>query len=62
MFDQHKYVIHYRTLQYLIELGVIVKNAYRIISFKQRPWLKAYIDSNTDEKKDAKHEFEKHFF
>ena len=62
MVDHHKYVIHYRTLKYLIELGVIVKKAYRIISFKQRPWLKAYINSNTDKKKDAKHDFEKNFF
>ena len=62
MFDHHKYVIHYRTLQYLIELGAVVQNAYRVISFKQRPWLKSYIDFHTDKRKDAKNEFEKSFF
>ena len=62
LFDHHKYVIHYRNLKSLIELGVIVKNADRVISFKQRPWLKSYIDLNTDKIKYAKNEFERNLF
>ena len=58
MFDYHKYVTQYKNLKYVIELRVIVKTAYRVISFKQRPWLKSYIDFNTDKRKYAKNAFE----
>ena len=37
-------VFHDRRLKILVELRGIVKNTYRVISFKQRPWLKSYLD------------------
>ena len=42
--------------------GLILKDIYRVIRFKQEVWLKPYIDKNTDLWKDAKNEFKKNFF
>ena len=51
-----KYVIHYKLLKYYKFLGLKVKKIYRIISFKQKPWLEKYIDFNTNERTKAKSE------
>jgi len=61
-FHEHKnYCIHYRNLKYVKSLGVELGKVHNIISFKQKPWLKSYIDFNTDKRKEAKNEFEKDF-
>ncbi len=35
---------------------------YNVVEFNQKPFLKPYIDFNTDKRKEAKNEFEKDFF
>ena len=60
---EHKnYVIHYRNLKYLVSLGVEITELHRVIEFEQKSWLKPYIETNTDDRKGAKIEFEKDFF
>ena len=57
-----KYVIHYRNLKYVQKLGVKIKDIHRVIEFKQKAWMKPYIETNTKQRTRAKHEFEKDFF
>ena len=40
----------------------VLNKVHRIIKFKQKVWLKSYINMNTDLKKKTKNDFEKDFF
>ena len=57
---KEKYVLHFRILKQYISHGLRLKKIHRVIGFKQSPWLKPYIDFNTEKRK--QNSFEKDFF
>ena len=60
--DKTKYVVHYRNLKFYLEHGMILTKVHRVLSFKQSPWLKKYIDYNTECRKISTSLFEKDFY
>ena len=59
---KEKYVLNYRNLQLYTDIGLKVKKVHRVLECNQSPWLKQYIDFNTQKRTQAKNSFEKDFF
>ncbi len=53
LFDKSEYVMHYRTLQMCYALGLKITAFHRVIEFTQTPWMRTYIDLNTQKRTEA---------
>ena len=59
--DKEKYVLHEEDLKLYLRLGLKLKGVHRVLQFSEKPWLKEYIDFNTEKRKEAKNSFQKTF-
>ena len=60
--DKVKYKVHYRALQQMLELGMVLVRVHRVLEFTQHPILKGYIDYNTAQRAKATNHFEKSLY
>ena len=60
--DEKNYVIHIQALNQALQHGLRLDRIHRAIEFDQLPWLKSYIDFNTQLRTAATNDFEKDFF
>ena len=56
------YTVHVENLQYCFKLGCRVTKVHRVLEFRQRAWMRPYIDCCTHRRTLAKTEFEKDFW
>ena len=56
------YVVHISALKQALNHGLELEKVHRVIMFKQKAWLKPYIDKNTQLRTNTKNEFETDFF
>ena len=59
--DKEKYVIHIRALKQALNHGLKLKTTHRAIKFKQKAWLRPYIDMKTELRKKCKKQNWKRF-
>ena len=57
--DKKNYVIHIQALNQALQDGLRSDRVHRVIEFNQSPWLKTYIDFNTQLRTAATNDFEK---
>ena len=62
LYDKKNYIVHYKTLQLYIELGLLVKKIHRAITFIESAWVKPYVEFNNEKRKDATSAFEQDLF
>ena len=60
--DKKSYVIHIQALNQALQHGLRLDRIHRAIEFDQSPWLKTYIDFNTQLRTAATNDFKKDFF
>ena len=59
LYDKIKYPVHYRNLKYYLSLGMKLIKIHKILSFKQKNWLKVFTNLNTEKRKLSNDEFNK---
>ena len=60
--DKKSYIIHIQALNQALQQGLRLHRIHSAIEFDQSPWLKTYIDFNTQLRTAATNDFEKDFF
>ena len=62
LYNENKYVMHIKNLTQTLNQGLVLKKVHRIFKFSQETWLKPHIDMKTELSKNAKYDFQYHFF
>ena len=60
--EKKNYVIHIQALNQALQHELRLHRIHQVIEFDQSPWLKTYIDFNTQLRTAATNDFEKDFF
>lgn len=60
--DKTNYIVHYKTLQTYLELGLEVTKVHRVLSFHEEAWAKPYVTFNIEKRKLSQTKFEQDMF
>ena len=60
--NKKNYIIHIQVLAQVLQYGLRLDRIHRATEFNQSPWLKTYIDFNTQQRTAVTNDFQKDFF
>lgn len=61
-FNKEHYVVHFSILKFYLRMGLILENVHKVVKYKQKRWLKPYIEYNSNKRAQAVNTFEKDFY
>ena len=61
-YDRKHYIVHFAVLKFYLSMGMTLDKVHRIIKYKQKPWLKEYIDFNSEQRALSTNDFDKAFY
>ena len=62
LLPKKNYKVYFKNIEYYLKLGLRVTKVHRILTFDEKPFLKEYIDLNTELRKKSKNDLEKDLF
>ncbi|XP_064467558.1 uncharacterized protein LOC135378445 [Ornithodoros turicata] len=62
LLDKKKYFLHYRSLKLYLQLGLRLEKIHRVLRFKQKPFLRSYVDFHHELRKQATNTFERNLY
>ena len=62
VYDKKNYAVHYRNLKFYLQQGLVITKFHRVLAFKQSPWLKTYVDFNTQMRANSSSTFAKDIY
>ena len=60
--DVERCQLHILYLKSLMDIGIEVKELFRVVYFKASPWMRDFVLYNTKRRDEARDSFEKSFF
>lgn len=60
--NKKNYIIHHVMLKFVLSQGLKLKAIHNVLQFDERPWLKPYIELNTEMRTRATNDFEKNLY
>jgi len=61
-YDKNDYIIDIRNQIFYLQKGLVLNKINRVVEYKQKKWLKEYVDLNTSLRTKANNDFEKDYF
>ena len=61
-YDRQHYIVHFVILKFYLEMGMTLNKVHHIVKYKQKAWLKEYIDFNSEQRAVSRNDFDKAFY
>ena len=61
-YDKKHYFVHFAALKFYLKMGMTLEHVHRVIKYKQKAWLKEYIDYNSIQRANSTNDFDKSFY